>query len=134
MSFMKIKCLFSEVNGVVLLNGTPVKNAEVERYYNWQGPDKSNREIVKTDSQGRFSFSAVYDNTILASIFPHNPSIQQEINIRYQGKEYEAYMLMKGDYEENSELNGKSLTLKCNLQDEPSRVGGFYGICTLADD
>jgi hypothetical protein len=134
MSIFKKKCLFSEVSGVISSQGNPVEGAEVERYYKWQGPDKSGKETVKTDSAGRFKFSAVYDNAVLASLFPHNPSIQQEIHIRFQGKEYEAYMLMKGNYEANGELDGKLLNLSCNLEDEPSRDGGFYGICPLFNE
>lgn len=133
MSILKKKCLFSEVSGVVLSAGKPVEGAEVERYYKWQGPDKSNRETVKTDAGGKFSLAAVYDAALLAAVFPHQPSIQQEIYIRYQGKEYEAYLLMKNNYEENGELKGKPLSLTCNLDTEPSRDGGFYGICTLAN-
>jgi len=131
MSFLQVKCLFSKVNGTILIDGKPVQDAEVERYYKWQGPDKSNKEIVKTDAQGRFSFPAAYDNSVLSSIFPHNPSIQQEITIRHQGKEYEAYMLMKGNYEENGELKGKPLILSCDLKNQASVGGDFYGICTL---
>ena len=63
----------------------------------------------------------------------HHVYPKKEIHIQYQGKEYEAYMLMKGNYKLNGELDGKRLCLKCDLQDEPTNDGGFYGICRLVD-
>jgi len=130
MSLFKEKCLFSSVDGIILDSGKPVKGVEVEQYYNWQGPDKSNKKLVKTDNEGRFHFPAIYDNSVLSTIFPHNPSIQQEINIRYKERSYEGYLLMKGNYDEKGELDGQAIHLICDLQNEPSRDGGFYGICT----
>ena len=132
MAFMKKKCLFSEVSGVVFSAGKPIGGAEVERYYKWLGPDKAARETVTTDAQGRFSFQAAYDSALLATVFPHNPSIQQEISIRYQGKAYEGYLLLKNNYDSNGELKGKALKLTCDLENEPDRTSGFYGICTLS--
>lgn len=133
MSLFKNKCLFSEVNGVVLSEGKPVDGAEVDQYYKWENSDKSSRKVVKTDSAGRFSFAAVLDNSLFTSLLPSNPVIQQKIYIRHDGQEYEAYLFMKKNYDNNGELDGKPLDLVCELNNEPSRDGGFYGVCTLAN-
>jgi hypothetical protein len=133
MSLFAKKCLFSEVNGVVLSAGKPVTGAEVENFYRWDGPDMSNRTTVETDNEGRFAVDGVHDNALMTYFLPTSPSIQQEIYIRYEGKEYEAYLLIKNNYEENGELDGKPLSFICELNDEPSRDSGFYGICTLAE-
>jgi hypothetical protein len=49
----------------------------------------------------------------MTNFLPTGPSIQQEIYIRYEGKEYEAYMLIKSNYQENGELDGKPLSFIC---------------------
>lgn len=134
MSLFEPKCVFSKVEGVVLEDGNPVQGAEVERYYKWGGG--SNRPIinrVKTDEQGIFNFPATYEHSIIASIFPIQPSINQKIIIQYQSKSYEAYLFWKSNYQENGELDGKPLHLVCDLKNEPSRMGGFYGVCTLKE-
>ena len=133
MSLFAKKCLFSEVSGVVLSDGKPVVGAEVEHFYRWNGPDISNRITEHTDDEGRFAVDAVYDNAVMTYFLPTSPSIQHEIYIRYEGKEYEAYLLIKNNYEENCELADKPLSFICELNDEPSRDGGFYGICTMAE-
>lgn len=131
MSFKKNKCLFSAVSGTVLLNGMPVAGAEVEQYYKWENSDKSSRKLTETNSSGHFNFAAVYDNSLFTTLLPSNPVIQQKIHIRYDDTEYDAYLFMKKNYEENGELDGKPLSLVCELNNEPSRDGGFYGVCTL---
>jgi hypothetical protein len=131
MSMFGAKCMFSAVTGVVTQGGKPVAGAEVVRSYQWQGPDKTDKETAQTGADGRFSFDVATASSGW-SLFPHNPSILQEIHIRYQGKDYEAYMLRKNDYEVNSELGGRKLDLVCDLGGEPDHHDGFYGICQLA--
>lgn len=133
MSHFAKKCLFSAVNGIVLLDGKPVSGAEVEHFYHWDGPDKSNRITVKTDAEGWFSVDAIYDDAAMTYFLPTSPSIQQELTIRHEGREYEAYLVFKENYDENGELGGKPLSLVCDLDDEPGNDGGFYGICRLAE-
>lgn len=125
--------MFSPVDGVVTLAGKPVSGAEITRSYKWQGPDLSGKESVTSDTQGRFHFDATFESAILPSLFPHNPSILQEIMIQHHGKEYEAWMFMKGNYDENGELGGKPIKVSCELNDEASRDSGFFGICRLVD-
>ena len=134
MSLFKEKCLFSEVNGVVLSAGKPVAVAEVDQYYKWENSNKSSRKVVETDSDGRFNFAAVFDNSLFTTLIPSNPVIQQKIYIRNDDQEYEAYLYMKKNYDNNGELDGKPLNLVCELDNEPSRDGGFYGVCTLGEE
>jgi len=133
MPLFKKKCLFSQVSGVVLSGGQPVAGARIEHYYWWDGPEKSRRITVNTDSDGRFSADAVYDDAWMTYFLPTSPSIQQQLTIHHEDKEYEAYLVFKDNYDENGELGGKPLSLVCELGDEPSNDDGFYGICTLAE-
>lgn len=131
MSLFKPLCVFSSVKGVILKNGEPVEGAEVERKYLWGDfKEKWHKEIFKTDKLGQFHFPAAYERSLLA-LFPHNPNVPQRITIRYQERNYEAYMRRKRNYKENSEFNGKPLELVCDLKNAPSKEGGVYGICTL---
>lgn len=125
------KCMFSGVQGVVTLNGTPVEGATVLRNYLWEGPDKSVDDNASTDAMGRFSFDARFDGTFLSSIFPHNPSINQRITITYERKQYKAWVYHKNNYDLNGELGGKPLVLKCELSHEASQKDGYYGLCEL---
>ena len=134
MALFKKKCLFSEVNGIVLSAGEPVIGAEVEQYYKWENSDRSSKKTVETDSDGHFSFAAILDNSVFTTLLPSNPVIQQKIYIRHDGNEYEAYLFMKKNYDDNGELHGKPLDLVCELNNEPSREGGFYGVCTLSNE
>lgn len=134
MSLFESKCVFSKVEGVVLEDGNPVQGAKVERYYKWGGgSNRPIRNMVKTDKQGKFNFPATYEYSIIASIFPIQPSINQKIIIQYQSKSYEAYLFWKNNYQENGELDGKPLQLVCDLKNEASREGGFYGVCILKE-
>jgi len=133
MALFDKKCLFSEVNGAVFAGGVPVAGAEVEQFYKWENSNKSSEKSIETDSNGRFRFDAILDNSVFTTILPSNPVIQQKIFIRYDGKEYEAYLFMKKNYDINGELDGKPLDLVCELDNRASREGGFYGVCTLAN-
>lgn len=133
MSFAKELCLFSEVKGVVLSQGRPVANAEVERVYNWAWKDVTRSDKIKTDQQGRFSFPKAAQSSFLGSLLPHEPVVTQKIFIRHNGAEYKAWMFTKHNYRENGELNGKPITLTCRLESEPAFKGEIFGICAFEE-
>jgi hypothetical protein len=57
----------------------------------------------------------------LITIFPHNPSVGQQINIHFEGKKYQAWGFHKGNYDVNGELDGMPLKLICDLNASEQR-------------
>ena len=99
--FLKIY-LFSEVNGVVLLNGKPVQGAELIRT---AAPgSKSYTDKAMTDAEGRFHFDAMVVHT-LRTLIPGEAVIRQTISIRFQGKDYLGWKSTKRDIANHGELN-----------------------------
>ncbi len=131
MAFLKPFYLFSAIDGIVVLDGHPVKGAEVERQYTWK--DDLNVEHVLTDAQGRYRFSEVTASSLLWSLLPHEPVIFQKLSIRYQGKEHKGWVLTKHNYDHLGEVRNRPLNLICDLNDEPAahRETETFGICRL---
>jgi len=101
--FMKIN-VFSDVDGIVTLNGEPVSGATVKQYAEVEfNSNKFNREVV-TDSQGRFHFDAIYART-MNTFLPSANSVIQKITIEYSGKQYQAWKSIKNNYDYDGELN-----------------------------
>ena len=116
-------CLFSPVKGKVVLNGQPVVGAVIERSYDWAWKNQKGRDEITTDQHGEFSLPAIYGTMILGKVAPHEPVIEQTINIQYPGEIHEAWYFHKGEYSENGELRGKLLCLRCDLAVEPKKQG-----------
>ena len=120
-------CLFSPVKGKVVLNGEPVVGAVIERNYDWAWGNKKGSDETTTDQNGEFSLPAIYGTMILGSVLPHEPVIEQTINIQYQEKTHEAWFTNKRLYCENGELpysvNGeltyRNIDILCELGDTP---------------
>jgi hypothetical protein len=121
--------LFSEVKGVVIKNGIPVEGAVVEQEFRWGWKEEVGLVQTKTDSEGKFGFPAVIRNSFFGSLLPHEPMVTQTIIIKCAGNAYKAWMFDKGDYKDRSELNGKAISLYCELEEPLSHKGGVYGIC-----
>ena len=119
--FAKV-CLFSEVSGVVTLDGKPVADVEVVRTAQ-MGHDNIYTDKTVTDGQGRYRFPARFTHSVY-KIAPVEPVITQKITFYYQDKEYLGWFMTKRDYEVNTEL-GHPLNLTCALDSEPKmRTGG----------
>jgi len=131
--FMKV-CLFSEVNGVVTLEGKPVAGAEIVRTAEIN--DKPYTDKTVTDENGRFHFDAMYTHSV-NKILPMEPYMPQKILIKYKEEEYTAWRTSKRDYYENAEMeDDKNIALKCELTDEPTindqkLRSNIIGICKL---
>ena len=124
-------CLFSAVRGVVLDHGKPVAGARIERSYKWAWKDQAGADETTTDAQGVFTLPAIWGRSLLGSILPHEPFVEQTILIQYGGATYNAWMLDKRDYDENGELDGRPISLLCKLEAEPVHHGRVFGICEL---
>jgi hypothetical protein len=134
MSFLGIKkCVFSAVEGRVVNKGVPVANALIKRTYKWN--DEKITDEIKTDENGYFSLPEKYENSIW-TLFPHNPSVGQLINIHIGDEKYQAWGYRKGNYDVNGELDGKPMNLLCDL-DSPkekykvNNLKDYVGICQL---
>ena len=116
LDFMRIY-IFSEVDGVVLLEGKPVSGATVIRTADYK--DKLYSDTVITDDQGRFHFDDIY----IYSMRLFGTNILQKIVIQYDGKEHLAWKMMKGHDNRYGELTDpekpdapvKKLNLRCEL-------------------
>jgi len=120
-------CLFSPVKGKVVNRGQPVVGAVIERSYDWAWKKQKGHDQTTTDQNGEFSLPAIYGTMILGSVLPHEPVIEQTINIQHQGETHEAWFTNKRLYSENGELpysvNGelayRKIDILCDLGDRP---------------
>ena len=119
LDFMRVY-IFSEVDGVVLMNGKPVSGAKVIRTADYK--DKVHSNTVVTDEQGRFHFDDIFTYSMRLS----ETAILQRIMIHYEGEEYLAWEMMKRNDNRYGELNDpetpevpiKHLQLNCELTDD----------------
>ena len=151
-------CLFSDVNGRVVMNGQPVVGAVVERSYRIIGDDKTPMDTTMTDARGYFQFKKIWWYTLRAWL-PGELNVSQHIWIKHGGMKYEAWRLIKPrplepDSELPDEASGekfdpktfdsfaeypkRKIILSCDLADEPSwkepYLGGsntLFGICKV---
>lgn len=122
--------LFSDVHGTVLKDGKPVAGAELVQKVVWS--DDENEippQRAATDEAGAFSFPAITRKAGLLRLIPAQPIVLQTIVIRYQGAEYIAWRHGKDSYDPNTELDGRSINLICELTRQPDHEGTHYGIC-----
>ena len=106
--------LFSEVKGIVYLNGEPVPNAKVVRSYEYNSLE---HEETVTDASGAFYFPPLHGKS-LSSILPIELVVAQSMVVSFNGKDYKIWSNTKRSKAHNSELGGSPLILKCDLVDE----------------
>ena len=124
-------CVFSQVDARMTLNGEPVVGARILREWEWQ---KKKQDETVTDSDGKFSFPAVYESSP-TRLFPSEFNVSQFLTVFYQGEEFAFWVTNKREVEENVELGGLPLNLNCELSDEPSitkfgLASKVYSLCT----
>lgn len=132
MAFPKTLHLFSEVQGVVVLDGRPVPGVQVERDYHWHWGNQKRTATVTTDAQGRFHFPEVTGRSFTAFL-PHEPVVVQRITLRYRGKEHVGWFMAKHNYDRLGEVAGRRLSFVCDLASEAKAhpETETYGICVL---
>lgn len=123
--------LFSAVRGTVLQGGKPVSGARIERKYKWGWNSETGTDGATTDVRGAFSLPRIERSSFFGSFLPHQPSVDQAMLIHHGGKTYEAWVLLKQNYDDNGELQGKPISLTCRLETPPEHGGPVYGICDI---
>ena len=135
--------LFSEMKGVVTLEGKPVKGAVITRTA-ISNDDKEHTDSTITDSAGRFHFGRMETHLFL-KLLPTSIGTYQKVIIDYDGKQYRAWKIGDAYDRNNGELNDRDvigtdkeidIDLKCELTaEDTSKKGGahtkvVFGICT----
>jgi len=122
-------CLFSEMSGIITLNGKPAANVRLMR----TAEHGATRDETVTDSSGNFRFPPMFKRTA-AKYLPQEFVVKQDIVAYYNNNEYKLWEGVKGAPEENVESRGKPLVVKCELNREVNHVsfGGsvFFTLCT----
>ena len=118
--------LFSEVNGVVTLEGQPVVGAEVIRSATLS---KTFTDRTITDTKGYFHFDEMTTQSF-STIMPGQRVIMQKIVIKYKNEIYLGWDRSRREYDQYGELNNMfdfkegdvivPLDFTCELKDEPT--------------
>lgn len=132
--FFSKNILASKFSANVTLNGIPQKDIKVVRYIRWSWDDKKRQDETTTDKKGDFTLPIIEVSQGLSRFLPHEPVVFQQITITYKGEKYVAWQHSKHNYDNNGELNGKSLALNCELSNKPEEHNNYVGICTVNDD
>jgi len=110
--------LCSAMSGTVVLNGAPVADARVVRRYDWHWGNQRATDETVTDKQGNFSLPEIVGKSMSAWL-PHQPNIDQDIEVYVGAQKYEIWAGNKFSYEPNSELKGKPKPLRFDLLGKP---------------
>jgi hypothetical protein len=109
--------IFSEVNGVLVVNGEVIDGAVVSRTVTWKGSE--HEDSVTTKDGGKFIFPSMVKRD-LTKFMPSEFTAFQKITVHYQDEIIKIWETVKREPIENGELEGSPLNLKCDLSD-PSR-------------
>lgn len=123
--------LFSEVEGVVTMNGAPVEGAEITQQAIYSDTDFKPKFETTTDTDGRFRFDAVTKSAGLARLSFDQFSTLQILMIKVDGKEYEAWRHTKFSPDPGTETKGGPFKLVCELTDDPDYEDDHWGVCRL---
>jgi hypothetical protein len=97
------RCLVSPLTGTVIANGKPVIGATVTRRFHSLYYEKQVEAATKTDAQGLFAFAGVWKWAPINIL--HQPVIEEEVTIEYNGKAYTALKCTKMDYKNLGEFD-----------------------------
>jgi hypothetical protein len=125
--------IWSAMKGRVLMDGQPVVGATLRREYFWHWPSQKGSDCTTTDADGRFVLPAIERRMILGMLLPHEPVIEQEMAIEYNGKSYAAWAYFRRDYDPNAENGGRPIDVTCRLDAERHRRDQVMGLCEFND-
>jgi len=138
---MKVN-LFSEMKGVVTLDGKPVSGALLKRTA-IPNNDKEYTDNTTTDENGRFHFNKM-ETKMFSKFLPGESRVHQKVVIDYNGKQYIAWETAAASDVDKGELNESAdigtsreieINLKCELTADKTDKAGAYttvisGICS----
>ena len=111
-------CVFSSVKARLTVNGEPLRDATVIRRWEWQ---EKREDRATTDADGWFSFPPVFESS-LTRLLPVELVIGQSLEVLVDGKPKSIWSFAKRKPEENAELKGKPIVMRCELtQDSKAR-------------
>ena len=121
--------LWSAMKGRVVLNGQPAPGAVLVRETKWHWTNEKIVDKTVANAAGDFELPTIERSSLLGSILPHEPVVEQFMSIEYQGKTYDAWGYFKRDYTLNGENNGAPIVVTCRLGSEPVVRGKLTSIC-----
>ena len=116
------RCLVSPLSGTVVAHGKPVAGAKVTRKYYSDWYKDQVETVIRTDTNGFFEFQGAW-KTALVNIL-HQPVIQEEVVVEYDGTNYPAWNVTKMDYELLGELSDTQLRTLNGDMDRFGKQGG----------
>ena len=109
-SFSKEYILFSPISGYIIIDGKPISNLTVNRWFKWWFYGEEKTEETTTDLNGYFSFSkSITVKSFIIWIIPHEAVITQKLLLDYNNETIQIYGTVKRNYEPNWEYWGKPL-------------------------
>lgn len=108
-------CTFSEMSLALTYQGKPASGARVIRTVEWQ---KQHVDEFRADDMGKVVLPELNERS-LTQLLPVEFVVAQAIHVHYQGQVFEIWINSKRKPEQNSELGGQPVKLRCELTDEP---------------
>lgn len=118
-------CIASEMKAKVTSAGKPVAGASVVRKVTFDGKDYVTE--VKTDSEGNFVLPTLYERTLWKNT-PFEFRIPQDVHINYQGTSHLGVHIIRGNFDENGELNNMA-----EVKKGVDKYVPYEFVCELAD-
>ena len=119
-------CVFSAVKARLTKNGKPLIGATVIRRWEWRDLQE---ESTKTDTQGWFTYSAKFENSV-TRLLPLELVIAQALYVVVDGVETKFWSNSKREPQENTEFNGNSIYLLCEMNN-PNKSTKEFGAIIL---
>nr|WP_230556835.1 DUF6795 domain-containing protein [Teredinibacter turnerae] len=113
-----VDCLFSSISGVITLKGVPAEGATIKRTVGKAHVRGDIQDETKTDKKGAFYLPAVFERNILSRVLPMEFAVSQKIIVIYEGNEFDLWLGVKRQREENAEAKGQPLVVECHLEEE----------------
>ena len=104
--------LSPEVNGIVTLNGTPIKGAQVVRTLDY---DQEYREERVTGADGRFDFPEKNIVSARPNKMLDETRVRQIITVNYEGTKYLLWYATPGTIKWRTGIANKLAAMRCEL-------------------
>jgi hypothetical protein len=117
-----------------MLEGKPAAHVQLVREVEKAHSKGRETDTITTDSEGYFSMPPIYYSSLIGKVLPMQFSVGQKITATLEGQKYELWWGVKSQKSENSESDGNTLVVKCELNSELKSIrvsgGVFRTLCT----